>query len=815
MLKNYLKIAIRNLLKRKAFTVINILGLASGMAICLLILLFIHSELGYDDFQVNGDQVYRMVLDRKYPGRSTSYSMIPPSIGQAVKHEFPEVRESTRLFDISGGQKFFVKIGEKVFEESRVLSADSNFFRVFTARIIAGDTATALEKQNSVVLSESTAKRYFGSAASALGKSIESDQARHFLITGVVADWPENSHFRFDLLIASAGFVDDGQFNYTGFSAHTYLLLNKNASPQDLEAKFPLIIKKYVSGEIERSFGVTYQQFQAAGNGYHYYLQPLKRIHLISDLEGELRPNGSMKAVYVFSIIAVFILFIACINFINLSTARSVERAKEVGIRKTFGSEKKSLISQFLMESVLISLLSIVAAGVLMFLLLPLFNRVSGKELSLEFFITPPRVILLVLFSIAIGLIAGLYPAFVLSSFKPILVLKGKFKSNRYGLALRNGLVIFQFSISVILIICTVIVNRQMRFMLGEKLGFSKGHIIEIERTELLAKNTRAFRNDLIGIQGVEKVSGSTSLPGTENFFGVTFQAVGSKEPMTGRLVVVDDQYASVLKLQQVSGRFFSRELPTDSLAVVLNEKAVAELGLKNPLGARLTTTDPNLNGPDSTPKIFTVVGVVRDFHFQSLHQKITPLVLTNGAKFGDVMPITAVRIQADHFEKALLSIESTWKHFIPDRPFHYNFLDQNLADQYLTEQTTQRVFTILSVLAIFIACMGLLGLAAYATQQRLREISIRKVLGASVINIIGMLSVDFLKLVLVSALLAFPIAWWAMHLWLEDFAYRVNISWWVFLTAGVLAAGIALVTISFQAIRAAFANPVESLRNE
>lgn len=810
-----MKVAFRSLLKRKGFSLINILGLATGMAVCLLIVLFIQSELGYDSFHEKGDNIYRVVLDRKYPGRSTSYSMIPLSIGESIQREYPGIQQCTRLFDFVGNGSFLVKVGEKRFEEKRVLSVDSNFFSVFTGVFLQGDPATALKEPNKAVITESAAKKYFGSAANAIGKSFESDNQTHFAISGVCKDWPDNSHFVFDVLISDATFPFIKTPNYTGFSAHTYLLLDDKASPAALEAKFPYVIDKYVSGEIGRSFGMTYQQFQAAGNGYHYYLQPLKKIHLISDLEGELRPNGSLKAVYIFSVIAIFILAIACVNFINLSTARSMERAREVGIRKTFGSAKKSLVWQFLVESVIVSILSMIVAMLLMLVLLPLFNKISGKELSINYFLVPLRIVLLMAFAIAVGLVAGLYPAFVLSSFKPITVLKGKFKSNKYGMVLRNSLVVFQFAVSVILIICTVIVSRQMQYMLGDKLGFKKDHIIEIQRADLLDKQTQAFKNELASIQGVENVSGSTSFPGQGNFFGITWQAVGSKEPMTGRSVVVDEQYAAVLNLQLKEGRFFQKEFGSDSISVVLNEKAVEELALKQPIGARLTTTEQNFNGRDGSPYTYTVVGVLKDFHFQSLHQKITPLVFTNASKFGGVSPVLAVRIKADNFKTTLAAIEKSWKTFVPDRPFHFDFMDRTLADQYLSEQTVQRIFSVFAILAIFIACIGLLGLAAYATQLRMREISIRKVLGASAGNITGMLSKDFLRLVAIAAIVAFPLAWWGMHSWLQNFAYRTDMSWWIFLIAAVAAAFIALATISFQAVKAALTNPVKNLRSE
>lgn len=815
MLKNYFKVAFRSLLRRKGFTLINVLGLATGMAVCLLIVLYIQSELGYDSFHEKSGQIYRVALERKYPGRSTSYALIPSSIGTSMQQEYPEIQQSTRLFDVVGNGIFLVKIADRIFEEKRVLAADSNFFNVFTAPLLQGDAATALQKNNTAVITEATAKKYFGSAANAMGKSFEADNANHFIVTGVCKDWPDNAHFIFDVLISSVSFPFTIEPNYTGFSAHTYLLLNKHVSPAALEAKFPGFLDKYVSPAIARGFNMTWQQFLAAGNGYRYFLQPLTKIHLTSDLSAELRINGNIKTVYIFSVIAIFILVIACINFINLSTARSMERAKEVGIRKTFGSEKKSLMMQFLLESALVSLISIAIAFLLIALLLPLFNKIAGKELSITWLITPVKILTLFCFALVVGLVAGAYPAFVLSSFKPILVLKGKFRSNKYGLALRNGLVVFQFSISVILIICTFIVNRQMQYMQGDALGFKKGHIIEILQTQVLAKQTEAFRNTLASIPGVETISGASSFPGQDGFFGISFLPVGSKEAMTGRAVVADEGYAQLLDIQMKEGRFFSKEFLTDSLGIVLNEKAVQEMGLKNPVGTRLTTTDEQFNAPDGMPYQYTVLGVIKDFHYQSLHLQITPLIFINARKFGNVSPVTAVRIKAADFAGALPAIEKSWKQFIPERPFHYDFLDSSLANQYRAEQTMQRIFTIFSILAIFIGCIGLLGLAAYATQLRVREISIRKVLGASVGNIVGLLSKDFLRLIIIATVVAFPLAWWGMHSWLQHFAYRTPIAWWIFLLAGAIATTVALLTISFQAIKAAVANPAKSLRTE
>ncbi len=816
MIKNYLKIAFRNLRKRKTQTFINILGLSTGMAVCLLIVLFIKDELGYDSFHTKKDRIYRVVLERMYPGRSTSYAIIPLSIGEAIKKEFPEVEESMRLFSNRGFGNFFVKINDKIFEEKNVVNADSNFFRVFTAKMLGGDPNTALEKPNSVVLNETTAKKYYGSASAAMGKTMEIDGGASLLVTGVCEDWPEHTHFLFDLLISNATFLNGAPQNFINFSANTYLLLKENASAASLESKLPQIVEKYVSGQIEQQFGQSFQQFKSAGNGYHYYLQPLTKIHLHSDLEAELRPNGSQRAVTIFAIIAVFILFIACINFINLSTARSVERAKEVGVRKTFGSERASLVKQFLMESVLICLLSVVLAGVMILLILPLFNQVSGKHLSYNYFLHPAQLFTLLAFSVGVGVIAGIYPAFVLSSFRPIAVLRGKLTTSRYGKSLRNGLVGFQFFISVILIICTLVVNMQMGYVLGDKLGFRKDHVITVERTDLLDRNTIPFKNEVMKIPGVQNISGTTAVPGTENYFGVSFALLGSKDAHTGRGLMVDDQYLTALDLKLASGRFFSKEFALDTLGILLNEKAVTELGIRgDPIGVRLTSPDPQLNAPDGMPYTYTVVGVLKDFHFQTLHQQIAPLFILNVRKFGPIDPLMTIRISADNFSATVKALESKWKLFVKERPFNYTFLDQSLAELYHAEETTKKIFSVFSILAIFIACIGLLGLIAYTTQQRIREIGIRKVLGASIPNILVLLGKNFFSLILIASLIAFPVGWWAMHKWLQDFAYRVSIPWWIFILAMVLAALVALITISFQAIKAALANPVKSLRTE
>jgi putative ABC transport system permease protein len=817
MIKNYFVIAWRNLVKRKGYSLINIAGLATGMAICMLIVLFIRNELSYDQTMANKDHIYRLVVDRKYPGRSTSYSAIPQSYAEAVKAEFPEVKEATRIFDFLGGASAQYKYDEKRFEEKRVLFVDSTFFHVFHQDFVAGDASSALNAPNSMVMSETSAKRYFGSAENALGKLIqpEGNNPNLLQVTGVCKDWPENAHFDFDLLLTTAGNRGFRQENFVNFSAHTYLLLNESVTPVQIESKMPELIKKYASGNIAKAFALPFEEFTKAGNGYHYYLQPLTRIHLTSHLEGELKPNGNIQAVYIFAIIALIILILAIINFVNLSTAKSGERAREVGIRKTFGSEKNVLVIQFLTESILISFLGLLFAYLLVYFLLPYFNEFASGKLRFKHLLIPSNLFLFGSLSMCTGILAGLYPAFVLSSFMPITVLKGKFTNNAQGLALRNGLVIFQFAASIILIICTLVVNQQMNYMTGNTLGYNKDLTIIIKRTDILAEHTKAFKDELKGLPVVESFTSGSAYPGDDNYFGISWRVQGATQPMTGRGIMTDDQYLATFNLQLKEGRYFSKEYSTDSLAVVLNESAVKELGLTSAIGTILTSDEQFLNGPDTKQYLYHVVGVVRDYNYQSLHLPITPLVFTNTSRFHDVTFNGAVKLKPGNVHVALKAVENKWNQFIKERPFAYEFLDQTIARQYASEIRTQKVFTFFASLAIFIACIGLFGLAAYTCQQRMREISVRKVLGASNTGIVTLLSRNFIRLVIIASVISFPCAWYIMHSWLQDFSYRISIGWWNFAIAGILSLGIALITLSFQTIRASQANPIKTLRSE
>jgi len=818
MLYNYVKIALRNLLKYKGYSAINILGLAVGIASCLVILLFVADELGYDRYWPNGERIYRMALNRIYPDRQTGYAIIPPSYAGTVKKDFPEVEEAVRLSNFNGGNTVQVKWQDRVFEEKNFCGADSTFFKVFQIPMVKGDPLTCLNLPQSLVMTESTARRYFGSAEAAIGKTVTllGNQPEPMNVTAVCADLPENVHFTFDLLATTKGVRFLEQTNHISFAVCTYFLLRPGADWKALEAKFPSVVERYAAGEVQRNFGVDYAQYTKAGNGWHYFLQPLRDIYLTSKLEAEMKPTGSMTLVTVFSVIAAFILLIACINFVNLATARSAERAREVGIRKALGSERRQLAGQFLTEAVVVSLLSAMLAVGLVALLLPVFNNLADKQITLRDFFGGWGMAALPVFAIGVGLLAGSYPAGVLSGFRPVEVLKGKFTSTGRGLRLRNGLVVFQFAISVALIISTLVVLKQLNFIFEKKLGFDKEHVLQIQNAFALGPKTEAFKQELEQIPGVEGVGGSNTSPGGGDYFGTSFKLPSNAESVTGRGMVVDDRYITTMRMDVLAGRSFSKNF-NDSLSVVLNEKAVRDLGIADPeraVGQRLVMPGSFFD-PEEKDATMTVVGVVRDFHFQSLHEPIVPLFMMSSRVFRGNDGLLTARVQPAQFQSFIQTASVKWKEILPDQPFRYTFLDADLAALYRDEQRAKRLFVLFAGLAIFIACIGLLGLAAYLTRQRTKEIGIRKVLGASVTSITALLAKDFLKLVLAALLIASPLAWWAMSKWLGDFAYRTEIGLGVIALAGLCAVGVALLTVSFQSIRAALANPVKSLRSE
>ncbi|MDH3649559.1 MAG: ABC transporter permease [Saprospiraceae bacterium] len=819
MYKNYLVTAWRNLVRNKGYTLINILGLAIGLTCFILIILYVKSELGYDSFHEEADQIYRVALERKYPGRSRHYAIIPHSFAQSIEDDIPEVKESCRLFYFAQNT-VFIKQGEDVREETRFMWADSTFFEVFSLPLLSGDPASALVEPNSLVLTESMAEKYFGQqwkSLNILGELIDFPQTEDDpKVTGVCADFPANSHMIADFLMSSSSMNFLEQPNYINFSAYTYLLLNDNAKPAQVEAKLPDLVTRYASGQILTQFGVQYEEYQRQGNGYRYFLQPLRSIYLNSNLESEMKPPGSRSRIYFFTLIAILIITIAGINFMNLSTARSATRAREVGIRKTMGSDRAQLVYQFLTEALIIAIFAGIIALVASMTVLPFFNGITSKELDWTSIVELKSIGLFTGLVLLVGLLSGLYPALFMSGFRPLQAIRGRLMKQTGGLGLRNALVVFQFGISVFLIISTMMVYRQLQYTQNKDLGFVKESVVTLRNAGgMTVSESETFKNELRQVPGILAVGGCSNQPG-DLFFGMSMRANGAIETTTGSGLIVDERYIDCMKMNVVDGRSFSEDFG-DSLSIMINESAVREMDLEDPVGKIVTSQDGFLNPDPENPQEYRIVGIVGDFHFQSLHHRISPLFLIhNDRNFNaGVDNLVTVRLKTQNLTSTLQEMENLWRRTQPATPFRYSFLDQQWAHLYDQEITSRKVFSLFSLLAIFIACLGLLALASYMTEQRIKEIGIRKILGASIGGIVGLLSKNFLKLVIVSIIIAVPLAYYFLNNWLNSFAYRTSLSWWVFGLAGVIALLIAGLTVSYTTIRAALSNPMNSLRNE
>lgn len=807
MIKNYLKVAIRNLWKHKSFSAINIFGLAVGIATCLVIMVFVIDELSYDKYNKKADRIYRVDGDINFGGTHWILAVAPDPMGPTLKKDYPQVEQYVRFRDNGG---FRVKKGNENVQENKVIRADSALFDVFTLPMIAGDPKTALVDPKTVVVTEKIAKKYFNST-DVVGKTLIVDDTDNYKITAVIKNIPTQSHFNFDFFVSMSSSEESRKNNWLSNNFNTYILLKDKQDAKNFEAKLNDVVNKYASVQVKQLLNISMNDFAKSGNFDRYNLMPLTKIHLHSDKVAELAANGSLQYVYIFSAIAVFILLIACINFMNLSTASSSGRSKEVGVRKVLGSQKNNLIFQFLTESVLISFIALVFALAFAGLMMPYFNQLSGKEIQLGLFSRVwllPSLLLLVLI---VGLLAGSYPAFYLSSFQPITVLKGKLIAGFKSSWLRSSLVVFQFAISIILIVGTVVIYNQLNFIRNKKLGFDREHVLVIKNTYSLGNQAKSFKDELQNINGVQSVAMTGFLPtGDYRSDSPLFPdaSLDQKKAVAMQTWYVDENYIPTLKMEIAKGRNFSSQMPTDSSAIIINEAAAKLLNFDDPINKPLYYIT---SLKDNSVKVYTIVGVVKDFNFNSLRQQVSPLALFYSEEKGSV----AIRFKTADIPSLVAQVQNKWKSMVANQPFNYSFMDDDFNNIYKAEQRIGKIAMTFSLLAIFIACLGLFGLVTYAAEQRTKEIGIRKVLGATVTNIVGMLSKDFLKLVMIAALIAFPVGWWAMHTWLQDFAYRISISWWIFLIAGIVAAAIALVTVSLQAIRAARANPVKSLRTE
>ena len=808
MLNNYFKIAIRYLWKHKGFSAINIVGLAVGLATCLLIMLYVVDELSYDKYNLNADRIYRINSDIKFGGANLNLAVTSDPMGATLKKDYPQVEEYTRIYASSGSK--LIKKGNEYIEEKDVANVDSTFFNVFSLPAITGNTKTALNEPNTVVVTESAARKYFGSAE-VMGKILEADKTP-YKITAVIEDMPHNSHFNFSFLFSMKN-VNYPWGTFLSHNFHTYILLKKGTDPKAFEKNFTQVINRYILPQAKQIMQISsMDEFTKVGNKLEYSLTPLLNIHLKSDRFPELSTNGNIQYVYIFSAVALFVLLIACINFMNLSTARSGNRAKEVGIRKVLGTRRKTLITQFLVESILTVIISILIALVMAYLVLPVFNDIASKSLSVGDLFNARVLPFVIGLPLVVGVLAGSYPAFYLSKFQPVKVLKGSVAGGFKKSALRSSLVVFQFATSIILIISTIIIYSQLHYIQTKKLGYNKDQVLIINGTFALGNNAEAFRNEVLNMPGVVSGTYSSYLPvSSSSRSDNSFFKEAVMDPTNGIDIqrwTIDYDYLRTMGMEIIKGRYFSREFGSDSNAVVINEKTASLLGYDNPIGHALYGMSSD-NNPKSVP--YTIIGVVKDFHFESLKQNIGPLCMMLGKSYG----LASFKINTANIKGLVNQIEAKWKAMTTGMPYSYRFLDESFNNMYNSEKRVGKLAIAFAVLAIFVACLGLFGLVTFAAEQRTKEIGIRKVLGATAGSIVGLLSMDLLKLVILSAAFAFPLAWWAMHNWLQDFAYRVTLAWWIFPIAAILAIAIAIATIGIQALKAALNNPVQALRSE
>ena len=794
MFRNYLKVAIRNLVKHKFYGIINVLGLAIGMTCCLLIFLYVQHELSYDSFHTKKDRIYRVVTDIKTPTETLNINITSAPMAAYMKANFPEVEDMVRLDDA----RLLIQRGKQTFQEDESMFADSTFFQVFDFTLLRGNPNTALVAPFSIVLTEDAARKYFGSE-DPMGQRLRMDGEYDLTVTGVMQNMPEKSNFTFDVLLSLSTRLEkldpDRAEQWGNFGYESYVLLSEQTNASTLESKLSAFLRNYISNE-DRDEGMTYTLF----------LEPLTDVYFS---ERGAPQTGNMTNIRIFSVIAVFILLIACINFMNLATARATERAKEVGIRKVVGAVRRQLTVQFLCESLLLSLLAFIIALLASELLLPAFNRLAGKTVASSILQHTYYLPLFVGVVLGIGLLAGVYPALVLSGFKSVAILKGRFSSSRRGVVLRKALVVAQFAISIMLIAGTAVVYTQLNYMRSQALGFKKDQmlVIDFRGDGAVREKIETFKQQLGNVPNVQSVSASSSVPGEGNAGAFTEieNPAGDMQASNVNLFYVDHDFLSQYEMPMAAGRAFSRDFATDTSALIVNEALVKSYGYASPediIGRQFSQW--GVEGE--------IVGVVKDYHFRSLQEKIEPMTIRlepSNPRF------ISLNLKGEDLATTVSALQQQWQTLAPQRPFNYFFLDQAFDEQYRAEVRFGQLFIYFAGLAIFIACLGLLGLISYTIVQRTKEIGIRKVLGATESSIVRLLSQDFLGLVLIAFIIAVPVAWYALFQWLESFAYRVTMPWWIFALAGLLALLIALITVSFQSVKAALANPVDSLRSE
>jgi putative ABC transport system permease protein len=807
MYRSYFKIGWRNLVKNKGLFAINITGLALGIATCLTIMLFVVDELSFDHYNQRADRIIRIILKGKVNGEIIKEAVTPAPVASTLKNEFPDVEEATRIRRFGSPKITYKNI---TYRNSELAFVDPDFFQVFTLPFLQGDPKTALSEPHTIVITKAEALKYFGNE-DPINKLLElKDSEELFKVTGIIDNVPANSHFHFDLFASMEGLVHAKENNWMESNYFSYLVLKEGTDIKEFETKLPSIIKKYMGPQIQQ-MGMTFEKFKENGNEIGLFVQPLTDIHLYSDFDNQsdLEAGGDIKSVYIFAGVAIFMLLIACINFINLSTAGATKRNKEIGVKKVLGSERSQLIYQFLTESFMSTAVAMILAALLVIFALPVFNQLSGKNLEVSFFLNPEVLLALFLLVILITLLAGSYPAFLLSSIKPIAALKNKITTGGQGKSIRSALVVFQFVVSAGLILSILIVNQQMSYIQNKEIGYDRDQLLVLRESYLLGSNERAFRNQLATDTRVESITMSAFVPAGPTDNNMTGVYPGQQHEEVRRTIVynVDRNYISTMGMKLVTGRNFSETPESDSLNVIINETAVKIFGLgANPLGQILTANA----GRNGEKRSLTVIGVIRDFHFRSLREPIAPLIMLNNPYGGLI-----IRTKTKETAELLSSIESKWKAFHVGEPFSYALLDELYNETYQAEQTMGNIMKIFGGLTIFVACLGLFALVTFVAEQRVKEIGIRKVLGANVTEIVALLSKDLIILIVISFVIAFPLGYYVMDKWLQDFAYKIEVQWWVYALAGLTTLVIAFFTMSFKTIKSAVANPVESLRSE
>lgn len=803
MIKNYFLIALRNIRKHTFFSLINILGMTTGITACLLIVLFVVDEVSYDQFNEKAERMYRINLNASIGGQSVSSATTCPIMATTLVAEFPEVAEATRFASPFNSNQAPIKYEDLALIQDGVFAADSNFFDFFSYKLISGDAKTALKEPNTLVMTEEIAKKYFGDSP-AVGKLINfGNKNQTYTVTGVMEAPPSNSHLKFNVLISASSMDYLKSTTWLNNNLYTYVVLQEKANIDQVFARFPALIEKYIGPEIERFMGVTMKQMSEQGGSYGYGATKVTDIHLKSTTQHESEPSGNIMYVYFFGGVGIFIIVIACINFMNLSTARSAGRAKEVGLRKTLGSLRSQLIGQFLAESVIYSVLTVVLALIACYFLLPYFNLLADKQLTMSVFLSTYFVMGILALIVFVGLVSGSYPAFYLTSFNPVEVLKGKVRAGMKSKGVRSSLVVFQFALSIFLIIFTVVVYQQISFMQERNMGIDKHNVLILQNAYKLDKNMISFKNSLQQQTGITGVSyTNNNFPGVNNT--TVFRAASDEQDHIMGLYYADYDHQQVMKFELKEGRYFSKDFPADSTAILLNEAAVKEFGFKNPLQEEIIYND------DDEKVNLRVVGVFKDFNFESMRDNIRPLAIRLTKDASQLM------IRYEGKAKDMLPVvEKLWKEQSNNEPMHYAFLDQNFDRLFRTEERMGKIFTVFSGLAIFIACLGLFALAAFTSEQRTKEIGIRKAMGASMPSLILLLSKEFSILVLFAFVPAAVAGWFVSSQWLEGFAYRVEMNPMVIVGSGLAAFVIAWLTVSYQSIKAAATNPVNSLRYE